>query len=998
MADEPRRSGRSTKGQHKNLDMITETPAKKTKAKAQPKEKPPKPSIEPTPAPSEEEEIIRCICGEYEEEEDVERDMICCDRCSAWQHNDCMGLTYAKGEEPDEYFCEQCKPENHQVLLQKIALGEKPWEDAAEKRRKEAEEKKASRRRKSKKGGRRGRPSEPKSREPKVSEPKISEPKASEPRASEPRVSETKASEHKASEPKTSEPKASEPEASEPKASEPRASEPRASTPKASAHKVSEAKASELKANEPKANEPQAIEPKASEPETIEPETSEPKASERKTSESKTETITPARAATSSTPAPASTVSSVVPIAPSPATTATPVPEKNGHVPEPQSTSAQKRKFDEHQEVQAPEPGPKSKQQKMSPPVATPTVKPTQVKNEPSAQPPRKGSGGGTAVADLTHATRKSVAKALINLFGGLSSDAQKEGSFKLPEGSQWKSAEEYARQLALSIESAMYQNICGGTGDPSEAYRTHMRTILFNVKKNPSLRDRLLVGSLLPDTLSKMSSEDMASEELQQKNAEIKREAERQHIIVQDQGPRIRRTHKGEELVEDDNHLVASEPVFSTAATRRNLADADGQSPTSAGPDTDGPRKPSTAQDVDTKMTDSVTTHHDHFPARAHSPGGTSHEQVFPEVSAHIREQLPTARAQADAEIDQLLRDDEPDSPPYSPKEFHDEGSIWHGTVVMNPIAEFSSFARHVGGADLSGRIPWSQLAPSTLLIDGRIDIQLASNYLCGLRFSSSTDVTVISISRPDSPKERAGFDKLFSYFQDRKRYGVVGMHPLPAVKDTYLIPIEAGSTKKPDFIELLENNALEDPTPERVLLVVFAVKTGDSNPPSVQPPSHIPSQEPGSSASPLTVVAATPQQPHFMTPGPPHASQFTPTPASSYDGASQTHNPYGEQAQPQQPPPPAPQFAQYQPPAQLNQTPLTGLAAAVQVLGPQSNSPAIQQLLHQAPNADVSQLSVIRDILLRRPEAGSDYKMLMDELLIATTTNGHGPQQNAR
>ncbi|RAK96144.1 putative PHD finger domain protein [Aspergillus ibericus CBS 121593] len=952
-SDEPRRSGRSTKGQHKNLDMITETPAKKSKAKAQPKEKPPKPSVEPTPAPSEEEEIIRCICGEYEEEEDVERDMICCDRCSAWQHNDCMGLTYAKGEEPDEYFCEQCKPENHPVLLHKIALGEKPWEEAAEKRRKEAEEKKASRRRKSKKGGRRGRPSEPKSR----------------------------ASEPKTSEPKTSESKSSEPRASEPKASEPQASEPTAS---------------ELRASEPKASEP-----KAAEPETTEPETSEPKASERKTSEPKSETSIPARAATSSTPAPASTVSSSVPAAPiepSPATTATPAPEKNGHVPEPQSTSAQKRKFDEHQEVQAPETGPKSKQQKMSPPapVTKPAAKPAQVKNEPSAQPPRKGSAVGTAVADLTHATRKSVANALVNLFVGLISEAQKEGSFKLPEGSQWKSAEEYARQLALSIESAMYQNICGGTGDPSEAYRTHMRTILFNVKKNPSLRDRLLVGSLSPDTLSKMSSEDMASEELQQKNAEIKREAERQHIIVQDQGPRIRRTHKGEELVEDDNHLVASEPVFSTAATRRNLADADGssagQSPTTPGPETDGSRKPSASQDVDTKKADGVSTHHDHFPARAHSPGGTSHEQVFPEVSAHIREQLPTGRAQADAEIDQLLRDDEPDSPPYSPKDFHDEGSIWHGKVVMNPIAEFSSFAKHVGGADLSGRIPWSQLAPSTLLIDGRIDIQLASNYLCGLRFSSSTDVTVISISRPESPKERVGFDKLFSYFQDRKRYGVVGMHPLPAVKDTYLIPIEAGSTKKPEFIELLENNALEDPTPERVLLVVFAVKTGDSNPPSVQPPSHIPSQEPGTSASPLTVAAATPQQPHFLTPGTHAAAQFTPTPASSYDGASQTHIPYGQQVQ-QQPPPAAPQFGQFQPSGQPNQTPLTGLAAAVQVLGPQANSPAIQQLLHQAPNADVSQLSVIRDILLRRPEAGSDYKMLMDELLIATTTNGHGP-----
>ncbi|CAK96972.1 uncharacterized protein An11g06750 [Aspergillus niger] len=955
MADEPRRSGRSTKGQHKNLDMITETPAKKSKAKAQPKEKPPKPSVEPTPAPSEEEEIIRCICGEYEEEEDVERDMICCDRCSAWQHNDCMGLTYAKGEEPDEYFCEQCKPENHKVLLEKIARGEKPWEEAAEKRRKEAEEKKASRRRKGKKGGRRGRPSEPKAAEPKTSESKSVEPKASEPPTAERKTSESQASERQAS---------------------------------------------------------------------------ERQASERKASEPKTETSTPARAATSATPAPSSTAAPAAPPAPAaPVPEAeTPAPEKNGHVPETQSTSAQKRKFDEHQEVQVPEPGrvpltlpykgPKTKQQKMSPPApATPVpaaaAKPAQVKEEPSAPSSRKSSAAGTAVTDssksadqLTHPSRKSVAKALVKLFVEQITQAQERGSFQLPEGSGVKSVEEFARQLSLSLESAMYENICGGTGEPTEPYRSQLRTIMFNVKKNPSLRDRLLVGSLSPDALSKMSTQDMASEELQQKDAEIKREAERQHIIVQEQGPRIRRTHKGEEFIEDDNQNVASEPVFSTAAARRSLADTDGspagQSPTTPGPQSqaDDSRKASKSQDVDTKMTDGVTTHQDHFPARAHSPGGTSHEQVFPEVSAHIREQLPTARAQADAEIDQLLGDDEPDSPPYSPKDYHDEGSIWHGKVVMNPITEFTSSAKHVGGADLSGRIPWSQLAPPTLSIDGRIEIALASEYLCGLRFSSSTDVTVISISRPDSPKDRAGFDKLFSYFQDRSRYGVVGKHPLPAVKDTYLIPIEAGSTKKPEFIELLENNALEDPTPERVMLVVFAVKTGDSNPPSVQPPSHFPSHEPGASASPLTVAAGTPQQAHFLTPGPPLASQFTPTPVSSYDGTPQTQIPYGHQAQPQhqqQPPPAAPQFTPYQP-SQPNQPPLTGLAAAIQVLGAQANTPAIQQLLSHAPNADASQLSVVRDILLRRPEVRSNYTMLIEELATATRTNGHGPQQNAR
>ena len=79
--------------------------------------------------------------------------MICCDKCSAWQHNDCMGLTFAKGEEPDEYFCEQCKPENHVVLLEKMARGEKPWEEVARERERLAQEKKSRKR----KGGKRGR-------------------------------------------------------------------------------------------------------------------------------------------------------------------------------------------------------------------------------------------------------------------------------------------------------------------------------------------------------------------------------------------------------------------------------------------------------------------------------------------------------------------------------------------------------------------------------------------------------------------------------------------------------------------------------------------------------------------------------------------------------------------------------------------------------------------------------------------------------------------------
>ncbi|KAJ6095886.1 hypothetical protein N7486_006632 [Penicillium sp. IBT 16267x] len=805
MPDEPRRSGRATKGQHKNLEL-PDAPSKKGKGKSHKEKSGSKASAEPTPGPSEdgdEEEIIRCICGEYEEEEDVERDMICCDQCSAWQHNDCMGLVFAKGAEPDQYYCEQCRPENHKVLLEKIARGEKPWEEVAERRRQEAEDKK-SKRKKGKKGSRKSRPSE-----------------------------------------------------------------------------------------------------------------------------SKTEASTPARTGTSATPGP--------PHSPTTAASASAEPEKNGHAGDSRRSSTNKRKLEESVEAEAAS-GPQVKQPRISPPSTT--VAATKVKIESPAV---------ATVEELVMPARKSAANALIKFFVDQIAAAQKKDSFSLPDG---QSAEDTARQLGLSVEGAMYQNICEGAGEPTEPYKAQLRAILFNVKKNHSLRDRLLVGSVSSDALSMMKSEEMASEELQRKDAEIKREAERQHIIIQEQGPRIRRTHKGEELIEDETHTVAAESVFS--AVPRRATDAEGN------PGNQSPVTPKVSQLKGDGQT------------RGHSPDGGHGDHVFPEVAPNIREPVPRGTIQADAEIDRMLQEDETESPPYSPQEFSDEGVVWRGKVTMAPVAEFSSTAKHVCGAELSGRIPWSQLAPETLLVDGRIDIARANNYLCGLRWSSSTDVSVIAISSPNGDQDRDGFNRLFNYFYNRQRYGVIGKHPLPAVKDTYIVPLEKDTTKLPDFINLLENTNLGDGSiEERLLLVVFVVKTGDSNPPSVQPSSHQPSMEPPASASPLTAAGNTPQT--AFTPAPRQFPVFTP----SSTNPTPNQMPHS-QMPPQHPLPP------YQPS-------LIGMPAALQVLGAQAvNSPAIQKLLQTAPNVDTAQLNVVRDILVRQPTAAANYETLM-QALFDTQANGH-------
>lgn len=98
---------------------------------------------------AESEEVTRCICGNAEypgppsfaqdggrphgtkagvkEEtapkvlagsdgllDDTGNFFIQCDNCQVWQHGGCVGLL-DESMSPDEYFCEECKPEYHKI-------------------------------------------------------------------------------------------------------------------------------------------------------------------------------------------------------------------------------------------------------------------------------------------------------------------------------------------------------------------------------------------------------------------------------------------------------------------------------------------------------------------------------------------------------------------------------------------------------------------------------------------------------------------------------------------------------------------------------------------------------------------------------------------------------------------------------------------------------------------------------------------------------------------
>lgn len=133
-----RRSDRATKGQHNSRRPSEDASTPKTTTKDKKaakagkrksgKQQSDREDSEQEDDEEETEDVIRCVCGDDEDEEEG-RAFIQCDKCDEWQHNVCMGVPLKKKEQPDHYWCERCKPENHQELIAAMARGESLWEE-----------------------------------------------------------------------------------------------------------------------------------------------------------------------------------------------------------------------------------------------------------------------------------------------------------------------------------------------------------------------------------------------------------------------------------------------------------------------------------------------------------------------------------------------------------------------------------------------------------------------------------------------------------------------------------------------------------------------------------------------------------------------------------------------------------------------------------------------------------------------------------------------------
>lgn len=89
--------------------------------------------------------------------------------------------------------------------------------------------------------------------------------------------------------------------------------------------------------------------------------------------------------------------------------------------------------------------------------------------------------------------------------------------------------------ELGAQIEEAIYQEF----RNTDMKYKNRVRSRIANLKdaKNPNLRRNVLCGNISPESLSRMSAEEMASDELREMRKNLTKEAIREHQMAKTGG-----------------------------------------------------------------------------------------------------------------------------------------------------------------------------------------------------------------------------------------------------------------------------------------------------------------------------------------------------------------------------------------------------------------------------------------------------------------------------
>lgn len=380
--------------------------------------------------------------------------------------------------------------------------------------------------------------------------------------------------------------------------------------------------------------------------------------------------------------------------------------------------------------------------------------------------------------------------------------------------------------KFAVELEKAVSRSSVS-----KSAYTAQMRRLFSNIKLNHDLANRLVDGSLTFEALAIMSDHDMASEKRHLEDQKIMERNERQAIKLTD--TTAGGANNDTEMIDvaasrnsrDPNHgMGARSRENSQGVGGSNDASSRRQSEQHPGLDT---RKQSMTADRDMKKTMAALN-----------------AEVPPSNRRYSHDTLPSLASRTnivDPDVDRLIGSDHgSDSDVFDPDKPNNSGSTkWEGTLTFSNLTNppLPMIGKHIGGADIDELgigISWSDFLATALSVQGRINAEDGTSYLCGLRFSKSADVCVLLLENTSTASqfEKEQYLNICENLLSRERYAVLSHNKGNLVKDTYLLPVEAGDGPGPEFLSNLDYNILPAYRAQPMLIVTVVVRHNQNSP----------------------------------------------------------------------------------------------------------------------------------------------------------------------
>lgn len=399
----------------------------------------------------------------------------------------------------------------------------------------------------------------------------------------------------------------------------------------------------------------------------------------------------------------------------------------------------------------------------------------------------------------LRDKTRASVAKAFVNVF-----KRNIPESYKMPEGMD---TEKLSSKWAIQLEKEIFV----WCPRKDKKYTDKSRSLMVLIKK-PNVMSRIIDGDLSFTKLVNSQPEEIDSE-LKEYAEKVRLESIRRSVLTVDanQGQRIRRTHKGEEIVEDTNNQQEDVDIniMSRNIDHRRFEDKEpardiivndnSKSAYNNYIEEDDEDEEEEPQEIDYKQNSA-------------NDGSTLEEDKEPLSDIDDVPDLD------DDELDFIIKgkkktENEPKKvteiklPPVLPSK------VWSGRVTFPDFASFGASGefytctnykepkntQEVNVHNRFIKIAKEILSKDHYEVEGRLDRTRADAYLD--KIVSTRDLVLVEVKCTENQPE---YDKLYRYLLERNKVGVLSGRPT-FVKDAYLLGIDGNDYNLPEYLKTL-------------------------------------------------------------------------------------------------------------------------------------------------------------------------------------------------